>query len=153
MVFSSIFVMAIAANLIIGRWRIAPLPLLFILLWGALMVSYFVPFGDLTRLSPLARGLSGGAVTALPVLFSSLIFAKMFQQTKGAATALGSNVLGGLFGGALEALSIFLGIKAMALLAIAVYGVAAFSCWTEETSAWMVRRIVNRPGEITPQAK
>jgi hypothetical protein len=39
---------------------------------------------------------------------------------------LGSNILGGLFGGALEAFSIFFGIKAMALLAIAVYGAAAF---------------------------
>jgi hypothetical protein len=80
----------------------------------------------LTRLSPLVRGLIGGGVTALPVLFSSLIFAKMFQQTRDAANALGSNILGGLFGGALEAFSIFFGIKAMALLAIAVYGAAAF---------------------------
>ena len=31
-VFSSIFVMAITANLIVGRWQIARLPLLFILL-------------------------------------------------------------------------------------------------------------------------
>lgn len=66
-------------------------------------------------------------MTALPVLFSSLIFAKMFQQTSNAANALGSNILGCLFGGALEAFSIFFGIKAMALLAIAVYGAAAFS--------------------------
>jgi len=97
-------------------------------------VSYFVPFGDLTRLSPLARGLSGGGVTALPVLFSSLIFARMFQQTRDAATALGSNILGGLFGGALEALSIFVGIKAMASMAMAVYGVAALSYWTERST-------------------
>jgi hypothetical protein len=44
-----------------------------------------------------------------------------------AGNALGSNILGGLVGGALEALSIFFGIKAMALLAMAVYGAAAFS--------------------------
>jgi hypothetical protein len=126
-VFSSIFVMAIAANLIVECWSEARLPWLFALLWAALLVSYFVPFSDLTRLSPLARGIIGGGVTALPVLFSSLIFAKMFQQTGDPANALGSNILGGLFGGALEALTIFFGIKAMALLAIAVYGAAAFS--------------------------
>lgn len=94
---------------------------------GGAVLSYFVPFSELTQLSSLARGIIGGGVTALPVLFSSLIFAKMFQQTSDAANALGSNILGGLFGGALEALSIFFGIKAMALLAIAVYGAAAFS--------------------------
>jgi hypothetical protein len=126
-VFSSIFVMAIAANLIVGRRPVPRLPFLFALLWAALLLRYFVPFSDLTRLSPLERGLIGGGVTALPVLFSSLIFAKMFQQTRDAANALGSNILGGLFGGALEAFSIFFGIKAMALLAIGVYGAAAFS--------------------------
>jgi hypothetical protein len=125
-VFSSIFAMAIAANLIVQRWPVPRLPMLFALLWAALLLSYFVPFSDLTRLSPLVRALIGGGVTALPVLFSSLIFAKMFQQTRDAANALGSNILGGLFGGALEAFSIFLGIKAMALLAAAVYGAAAF---------------------------
>jgi hypothetical protein len=126
-VFSSIFFMAIAANLIVTRWPTPRLPVLFALLWAALLLSYFVPFSELTQLAPVARGVIGGAVTALPVLFSSLIFAKMFQQTGDAANALGSNILGGLFGGALEALSIFLGIKAMALLAIAVYGAAALS--------------------------
>jgi hypothetical protein len=96
-VFSSIFVMAIAANLLVDRWPMPRLPLLFALLWTALLVSYFVPFSELTQLSPLARGMIGGAVTALPVFFSSLIFAKMFQQTSDAANALGSNILGGLF--------------------------------------------------------
>lgn len=126
-VFSSIFVMAIAANLIVERRSIPRIPLLFALLWVALLLSYLVPFSDLTQLSALVRGIIGGGVTALPVFFSSLIFAKMFQETGDAANALGSNILGGLFGGALEALSIFFGIKVMALLAIAVYGAAAFS--------------------------
>jgi len=107
-VFSSLFAMAIAANLIVARWQTPRVPLLFVLLWAALLLSYFVPFSELTQLAPLARGVIGGAVTALPVLFSSLIFAKMFQQTSDTANALGSNILGGLFGGALEALSIFL---------------------------------------------
>src|SRR5436190_2573852 len=43
-VFSSIFVMAIAANMVVEWWQIAHLPSLFILLWCALAVSYFIPF-------------------------------------------------------------------------------------------------------------
>jgi len=125
-VFSSIFVMAMAANLIVQHWLVLRLPMLFILLCATLLLSYFVPFSELTQLSPLSRALIGGGVAALPVLFSSLIFAKMFSETSDAANALGSNILGGLFGGALEAATIFVGIKAMALLAIAVYGAAAF---------------------------
>jgi len=146
-VFSSIFVMAIAANLIVTRWTTPRLPLLFGLLWAALLLSYFVPFSELTQLAPFARGVIGGAVTALPVLFSSLIFAKMFQQTGDAANALGSNILGGLFGGALEALSIFIGIKAMALLAIAVYGAAALS-----SRGGQLRPAVEEATDVVPSA-
>src|SRR5260221_5029969 len=135
-VFSSIFAMAIAANLIVERWPVPRLPFLFAALWVALLLSYFVPFSELTQLSPIARGSIGGGVTALPVLFSSLIFAKMFQHLTAAANALGSNILGGLFGGALEAFSIFFGIKAMALLAIAVYGAAAFSNQRQASEAF-----------------
>jgi hypothetical protein len=146
-VFSSIFVMAIAANLIV-EWRPVPrLEFLFALLAAALLLSYFVPFSDLTRLSPLERGLIGGGVTALPVLFSSLIFAKMFQQTRDAANALGSNILGGLFGGALEAFSIFFGIKAMALLAIAVYAAAAFFHRYAASVALPASPAMTRPAE------
>ena len=146
-VFSSIFVMAIAANLIVTRWATPRLPLLFALLWAALLLSYFVRFSELTQLAPFARGVIGGAVTALPVLFSSLIFAKMFQQAGDAANALGSNILGGLFGGALEALSIFIGIKAMALLAIAVYGAAALS-----SRGGQLRPAVEEATDVVPSA-
>ena len=146
-VFSSIFAMAIAANLMVARWPLPRLSFLFAALWVALLLSYFVPFSELTQLSPLARGLIGGGVTALPVLFSSLIFAKMFQQTTDAANALGSNILGGLFGGALEAFSIFFGIKAMALLAIAVYGAAAFSYRGEASEALPEPATVGQAGE------
>src|SRR6266436_9264554 len=79
-VFSSIFVMAIAANLIVERRPVLRLPMLFGFLWAALLLSYFVPFSDLTQLSPLARGVIWVGVTALPVFFSSLIFAKMFKS-------------------------------------------------------------------------
>ena len=111
------------------------------------MLSYFVPFSELTQLAPFARGVIGGAVTALPMLFSSLIFAKMFQQAGDAANALGSNILGGLFGGALEALSIFIGIKAMALLAIAVYGAAALS-----SRGGQRRPAVEEAADVVPSA-
>jgi lipid-A-disaccharide synthase-like uncharacterized protein len=63
-VFSSIFAMAISANLIVQRWPPPRLSWLFVLLCAALLLSYFVPFSDLTRLLALARGIIGGGVTA-----------------------------------------------------------------------------------------
>ena len=126
-VFSSVLAMAVLANLIVARKPVASLPVLYMLLAVALMLSYIVPFSTLTQLSPIWRGTVGGLITALPVLFSSVIFAKMFKETKHPDIALGSNILGALFGGAIEALSIFIGIKAMSLIAIVIYGASWLS--------------------------
>jgi hypothetical protein len=121
-VFASVFMVAILANLIVERKRVANLPALYAALGGALLLSYLLPFSSMTQLSMLSRAVLGGSVTALPVLFSSFIFAKMFKETDLANSALGSNILGGLLGGSIESLSVFFGIRAMALLAIAIYG-------------------------------
>ena len=121
-VFIFVFLLAIAANLIVIKRPVANLPTLYGGLGISLLLSYFVPFSTLTQLPLLSRAIVGGMVTALPVLFSSLIFSKMFKETQFPQAALGSNILGGLLGGGLEALSMFTGIRAMALVAIAIYG-------------------------------
>ena len=46
----------------------------------------------------------------------------MFKETNLANNALGSNILGGLLGGSVESLSVFFGVRAMVLIAIAIYG-------------------------------
>ena len=95
----------------------------------------------LTRLTLFNRAVVGGFVTALPVLFSSLIFAKMFKETQFANAGLGSNILGGLLGGGIEALSIFVGIRSMALVAIFIYG-----------ASWLAHIAQRRGAEVSPWA-
>jgi len=124
-VFVSVFILAILANLIVEHKPIANLPVLYFCLGAALLPSYFISFSALTRLSSLSRAGLGGIITALPLLFASLIFAKMFKETECADAALGSNILGGLLGGGIEALSMFIGIRAMVLVAIAIYGASS----------------------------
>jgi hypothetical protein len=121
-VFASVFIVAILANLIVERKSVANLPALYAALGISLLLSYFLPFSSMTQLPMLSRAALGGSVTALPVLFSSFIFAKMFKETDLANNALGSNILGGLLGGSVESLSVFFGVRAMVLLAIAIYG-------------------------------
>jgi spermidine synthase len=123
-VFVSVFLVAILANLLVARKPVTNLPTLYAWLGMSLLLSYFIPFSDLTRLPFFPRAAVGGLVTALPVLFSSLIFAKMFKETELADAGLGSNILGGLLGGGLEALTMFTGIRSMALVAIGIYGVS-----------------------------
>ena len=126
-VFISIFVMILIANLLVAKIRIAKVKPLFLCLIGALVLNYFVPFSALTLLSPLTRAFIGGVITALPVLFSAFIFATTFSQSPNADVSLGSNILGALLGGALEALSLAIGIKSLSLLAVAVYLLAWYT--------------------------
>jgi hypothetical protein len=121
-VFVSVFVVAILANLVMARRSVANLPALYAGLGISLLLSYFIPFSAFTQLSFLSKAGLGGLVTALPVIFSSLIFARMFKETEFANAGLGSNILGGLLGGGVEALSMFTGIRAMVLVAIVIYG-------------------------------
>lgn len=120
-VFISIFIMILIANIIVAKTKLRNVNVLFIMLAGSLLLSYVVPFSRLTLFPSLSRAFIGGIITALPVLFSALIFATTFSLTKNADVALGSNILGALFGGALEALSLAIGIKSLSLLAIIVY--------------------------------
>lgn len=121
-VFVCIFIVAIVANGVVSRKPVANLPTLYACLGVSLLLSYFIPFSALTILPLLTRAAVGGFVTALPVLFSSLIFSKMFKEAEFADAGLGSNILGGLLGGGIEALTMFTGIRSMALVAIALYG-------------------------------
>jgi hypothetical protein len=123
-VFISIFIMILAANFFVWKLRPRNTGMLFSLLSGSLFISYLVPFSALTSLSLLTRACIGGTITALPVLFSGLIFATTFSRTDNADISLGSNILGALFGGVLEAFSLIVGIKALSLLAIAIYIIA-----------------------------
>ena len=109
-VFASVFIVAILANLIVERKTVANLPALYAALGISLLLSYFLPFSSMTQLPMFSRAVLGGSVTALPVLFSSFIFAKMFKETTLANNALGSNILGGLLGGSVESLSVFFGV-------------------------------------------
>ncbi len=120
-VFISIFVMILLANIIVSRTKWRNVNVLFILLAASLFISYVMPFSSLTLLPFLSRAFIGGIITALPVFFSALIFATTFRLTPNSGVALGSNILGALFGGVLEALSLAIGIKSLSLLAIVIY--------------------------------
>jgi hypothetical protein len=86
-----------------------------------LLLSYAVPTERLMSLQPVYRWIAGGLLVAIPVFFSSLMFASLFRESQDSASALGANLIGALCGGAIESLSLLTGIRAMALLAIAVY--------------------------------
>jgi spermidine synthase len=125
-VFFSILVMALLANVVLSLTdRIRP-SWAYIGLFAALVLNYLVPLRQFAGDSFAERFVIVGGVTALPIFFSGIIFSQSFKNTSDPAHALGSNLLGGVCGGILEYLSMVMGLRFLFLPIAAFY---ALSLW------------------------
>lgn len=129
-VFSSILAIALLANRLVmakrpenPRWFIAGLML-------SLIFVYFFPIGNLLRFGFFIKILAAGMLIALPIFFSSFIFAIVIKRTKDVSACLGSNLLGAVIGGFLEYSSMVWGLNALYIIALACYGIAAYYLFT-----------------------
>jgi hypothetical protein len=125
-VFASILVMALLANLVLSLTdRIRP-SWAYVGLFAALLLNYLLPLQQFAGASFAERLVIVGGVTALPLFFSGIIFSQSFKHTADPAHALGSNLLGGVCGGILEYLSMVMGLHFLFLPIAAFY---ALSLW------------------------
>jgi len=71
---------------------------------------------------------AGGAIAlashVLPIAFGGLLFSKLFARSADPAAALGSNLVGAIFGGVLEYLSMLTGMRLLIVVAAALYAAA-----------------------------
>lgn len=123
-VFAGILAVAWAANAVVRRRGNIAFPLLFGLLGLALIVNYFVRPSMLLTLDLLGRGAAGGILNALPVGIAALAFSQLLARAPRPDAALGSNLLGTVFGGCIEYLSVVTGLRALTLIAGALYAAA-----------------------------
>ena len=77
--------------------------------------------GSSTRLTNSMRGPLAALQVYLPMLVSSLLFGRMFQRSEKSSYDLGMNILGALFGGMLEYVSLIVGVQAVYLLALILF--------------------------------
>ncbi len=133
LVFSSILVMILLANLWVLKKEHWNKNWLFGLLALSLLASYLVPVDSLLSIPVTGQWLVGGIKTALPLFFASMIFALIFKSRQQAALALGYNVIGAVFGGVLEYSSMALGTKSLYLLSLVMY-LGAYYFYTRESS-------------------
>lgn len=127
-VIAAILIMILIANILQMRIKVQDPKPLYILLFVALIGSYFMPLSMFNAMGMFERLTLGGLVLALPIFFASWIFAITFSKVDVPHNALGMNLLGTLVGGALEYFSMVLGISALNLVALALYGLA-FHYW------------------------
>ncbi len=86
--------------------------------------AYWFPFERLGDSAALA-GWIAAAVFSVPIFFAGLLFAREFRVTESPSAALGANMLGAVVGGLLENVSLITGMRALLLLAVGLYCLAA----------------------------
>ncbi len=132
LVFASILVVVLFANLLTIAGKTLPRSMRFAGLFGSLAVAYLVPVRSLLWLGTTGQWFAGGLLVALPVLFAALIFAELFESRVDTSRALAFNVFGAVVGGVLEYLSMVTGTKALYLIAAVVYAGALLALRMDE---------------------
>ncbi len=125
LVFTSILIMVLCANLLVERRRVLQVPWLFGGLFAALVLAYLTPVSQFLFLPIGEQWMAGGVMVALPVLFAALIFSTLLSRRADATQALAYNLLGAIAGGVLEYSAMAFGIKALYIMALVTY-LAAF---------------------------
>jgi spermidine synthase len=123
-VFLAILVTCFLGNLLVLR-RFAPPPAAaWIGLFAAIVVNYFFPLSILFHASGWLRAVVAGTLIGVPVLFASFCFSQLFERQTRTGLALGMNLIGAMAGGMLEYLSMLIGMRAVWLVILGVYGLA-----------------------------
>jgi len=97
---------------------------------AGLLLAYLLPFSRIPGSAALV-GCVAAVVFAVPVFFAGILFASEFQVAESPSAALGANMLGAVVGGLLENLSLMFGMKALLLVALAVYAMAGVGLRTK----------------------
>ncbi len=100
----------------------APLRLSVILLFLSFLMQLFIPASFFNNFSGWQKYALSIPFFTVPHLFSAIIFAKFYLESRVKAPVLGSNLLGSVIGGFLEILSFLLGMQSLVYLTIALYG-------------------------------
>jgi hypothetical protein len=120
-VFAGILLMALVANELVAWLRPSRAEPWFLGLLATVLFVWAVPPSALSGLSLLPRGLLGGLFNGLPIAFAGVVVSILLARSRNPAASLGSNLLGSVIGGCLEYLSMVVGLRALVLLALALY--------------------------------
>jgi SAM-dependent methyltransferase len=115
-----VLVLIVAANLTVEWGRALPIPWAYGALAATLIAGYAVG-----PAAALGRGTAAALLYALlllaPIYFAGLIFSRSFSRATASGPAIGVNILGAVVGGWAEYSSMVVGIRGLALLALAFY--------------------------------
>jgi len=94
-------------------------------LYGVLLVTLFIawliPEYYLLTLSLPLRFIAATALAFAPIFVANLIFAERFRNTSHSTDAFGANLIGAMFGGVLEYISLVIGYHALIIVVAVLY--------------------------------
>jgi len=123
-VLTFIFLVLVAANVVVDRAHSIRLLPMYALLVAALIAIYAAPWIQLPFGTRMV-GILLGCAFSVPLFFAGIIFTESFRRAKGSGNFLGSNILGAVAGGIAQNCSFIFGMKALVLVAALFYAVAA----------------------------
>lgn len=124
-VFAGVLVAVLAAVEVTRRFRTPPLPVMYGVLLGGLVLAWLVPNAWLLSLPVPVRAVAAVVVAFLPIFAANVVFAKRFTDTADGTSAFGANLLGAVVGGCLEYLALVIGYQGLLVVAALLY-VGAF---------------------------
>jgi len=130
-VISAMLAALLLANAIVELSRKPPAPAWNVAaLLAGLALGFWFPFERIGG-SPAVVGTVAVAVFSIPVVFAGILFASQFRTVESQSAALGANLLGAVAGGLMENFSLVFGMRALLLIAMAIYAVAGIALWRQ----------------------
>lgn len=124
LVFLGVMLSVLAAVLLSQKVSFRRPQRLYVLLLAGLALAWAVPPSALLELPFLPRFLAAVTLAFLPIFTANLVFAQRFKSTSASATAFGANLLGSMFGGILEYMSLLVGYRTLLIVVGVLYGIA-----------------------------
>ncbi|MGL5811269.1 MAG: spermidine synthase [Nocardioides sp.] len=121
LVFAGVLLAVLAAVEITRRFRTPPLPTMYAVLFGGLLLAWLVPSSWVLGLPTIARFIVAVVLAFVPILAANVIFAKRFADTAEPTLAFGANLLGAMVGGCLEYLALATGYRSLLIVCALLY--------------------------------
>jgi hypothetical protein len=112
---------ALVSNVIVQRFAFPSIFTVIGLVAASVLLNYAVDIHYYLGLPEPVRTSLAALQVYLPMLGSSLLFGRLFQRSAKSSYDLGMNILGALFGGMLEYVSLVIGVQAVYLLALILF--------------------------------
>ena len=121
LVVGGVLLLIASANLVVRAVPVCSRLFAYVAMFLSLVVIYFTPIERFSFSNVWLKAVSATGMLCLPVFFASVIFIQSFADARFDGRALGSNLFGALFGGLLECISLWTGIRFLILVAGILY--------------------------------